>query len=443
MLFKDQLYFVRENMKKNKMRIFMTVLATAMGTAFLIVLASVAFGLHDTLIKDVLEQETVNQVQIYGKDDPNSQGITDEDIDYFKSLENVRAVRKQSFFRQSPLVSLNGYEVSPRTVAVDMAALETGGTPLKDGRYATSSDEVVVGYHFYEQLLKDDTDPEDMYDENGERIEETLYQGELIGETIDLTVSRLINETDTEEKTYQVTVVGVTAEPANEWQQDQSLYTTFDFYQSVSEYTGTPGGEMYFQEEPMDLTFYYDEVTIQSNNLENVQALTDTINDQGYYGYSVASELKQINMLFTIAKAGLIFIGAIAVIIASIGIFNTMTMAVTERAPDIGIMKAIGASPKTIKQIFLLESSIIGIMGATIGTLVSYLISFLVNIGLPLILEAAFEDQLPEGFQFSSIPWTLVLIAYVICLLVTLISGSRPAKKATKIDVLSALRREL
>ena len=82
-------------------------------------------------------------------------------------------------------------------------------------------------------------------------------------------------------------------------------------------------------------------------------------------------------------------------------------------------------------------------MGATIGTLVSYLISFLVNIGLPLILEAAFEDQLPEGFQFSSIPWTLVLIAYVICLLVTLISGSRPAKKATKIDVLSALRREL
>ena len=229
MLFKDQLYFVRENMKKNKMRIFMTVLATAMGTAFLIVLASVAFGLHDTLIKDVLEQETVNQVQIYGKDDPNSPGITDEDIDYFQSLEHVRAVRKQSLFRQSPLVSLNDYEVSPRTVAVDMDALETGGTPLKEGRYATSSDEVVVGYHFYEQLLKDDTDPEDIYDENGERIEETLYQGELIGETIDLTISRLINETDTEEKTYQVTVVGVTAEPANEWQQDQALYTTFDF----------------------------------------------------------------------------------------------------------------------------------------------------------------------------------------------------------------------
>ncbi len=64
-----------------------------------------------------------------------------------------------------------------------------------------------------------------------------------------------------------------------------------------------------------------------------------------------------------------------------------MTMAVTERAPDIGIMKAIGANPKTIKQIFLMESTFIGLAGALIGTAVAYLISFLVNVGVPMILE--------------------------------------------------------
>ena len=116
------------------------------------------------------------------------------------------------------------------------------------------------------------------------------------------------------------------------------------------------------------------------------------------------------------------------------GIYNTMTMAVTERAPDIGIMKAIGANPKTIKQIFLLESSYIGIVGALIGTIVAYLVSFLVNLGLPLIIEFAFQEELPEQLQFSMIPVSLVLISVGICLLVTILSGLRPAKRATQID---------
>src|SRR5690606_27518375 len=137
---------------------------------------------------------------------------------------------------------------------------------------------------------------------------------------------------------------------------------------------------------------------------------------------------------FTIAKAGLILVGTIALIIASIGIYNTMTMAVTERAPDIGIMKAIGANPKTIKQIFLLESTYIGIIGAIIGTIVAYATSVVVNIGLPMILEIAFEEEMPEGLQFSSIPLSLVIIAVAICLIVTILSGMRPAKRATQID---------
>ncbi|MFB1051738.1 hypothetical protein [Paraliobacillus sp. JSM ZJ581] len=70
-------------------------------------------------------------------------------------------------------------------------------------------------------------------------------------------------------------------------------------------------------------------------------------------------------------------------------------------------------------------------------------ISLFVNFIVPLIIEAAFQEELPEGFKFSAIPLTLVIIAIVICLVVTIISGSRPAKKATKIDILKAMRREI
>ena len=64
MTFKDQFKFVRQNLKKNKSRLFMTVLATAIGVAFLIVLASVGFGLHKSIISDMMQNQLVTQVEI-------------------------------------------------------------------------------------------------------------------------------------------------------------------------------------------------------------------------------------------------------------------------------------------------------------------------------------------------------------------------------------------
>ena len=104
------------------------------------------------------------------------------------------------------------------------------------------------------------------------------------------------------------------------------------------------------------------QIKIYADNVQDGISYFRTTRKRSISTYSIASEMKQMNMIFTIMKIGLMFIGTIALIIASIGIYNTMTMAVTERAPDIGIMKAIGANPKTIKNIFLLESSYIGFL---------------------------------------------------------------------------------
>ncbi|KIL51829.1 ABC transporter permease [Jeotgalibacillus soli] len=106
-------------------------------------------------------------------------------------------------------------------------------------------------------------------------------------------------------------------------------------------------------------------------------------------------------------------------------------------------MKAIGANPRVIKRIFLLESSYIGLIGAFVGTFTAYGVSILVNFALPMILEAAFQEELPAGLQFSSIPWSLVVIPVGICLVVTVLSGLRPTKRATEITVLKAMRREV
>ena len=123
-----------------------------------------------------------------------------------------------------------------------------------------------------------------------------------------------------------------------------------------------------------------------------------------------------------------------------------MTMAVTERTREIGVMKAIGADPKLIQRLFLMESAWIGIVGTVLAS--RYFVwgkhcielSFCQSLFQRHLARRILEDM---DVTFSVIPWQLVLIASTISIGVAMISGWRPARKATKIDVINALRQEL
>ena len=121
-----------------------------------------------------------------------------------------------------------------------------------------------------------------------------------------------------------------------------------------------------------------------------------------------------------------------------------MTMAVTERTREIGVMKAIGASPKLIQRLFVMESAYIGVIGTVIAVIISYIVSFAANYAIPKILYMATNEKefLTTEIQFSAIPWQLVVIAAAISIGVAILSGWRPARKATKIDVIQALRQD-
>ena len=443
MKLKDKFRFIRQNIKKNRARTFMTILATAMGCAFLIVLASVGYGLQQSVVKETLEDQVITEIQVHGKEVENGfEAITAADIEKLEKVEHVRAVTRKIQLRQIPTYSIDGYKSETMTVSTHFPSEIASGLELAEGRLPESPNEVVVGYHFPNTLYMETA--EDIYDEEtGDVKEEFRYKGKVIDQTITMTVQQDIDGEVTEN--IPLTVVGVLEKPGREWMQNQDVYISQEVFKQIETFTGTAGGEIGVDPEYMETGHLevFDQVNIYADNLEAVQGVVDILKEDNYATYSVVSEMEQINTLFTIAKAGLIFVGTIALIIASIGIYNTMTMAVTERAPDIGIMKAIGANPKTIKQIFLLESSYIGVIGAFIGTIVAYATSVVVNIGLPLILEVAFGEEMPEGLQFSAIPWSLVLIAVTICLVITILSGMRPAKRATQIDVLKAMRREI
>lgn len=449
MKFNDQFRFVRQNMKKNKTRVFMTILATAIGCAFLIVLASVGFGLHKSLVKDITERRVVTEIEVHGKEEGKGEfhPLTNKDIEYLEGVENVKAVTRRKILQQQALYSIGDYQVNSDTVVAHMPSELKSGFELSEGTLPKSENEVVLGYHFIKQLAPTNVKSEELYGENGIK-EKYRFKENLIGKEIDLTVAKMVHGKE-EKKSMKVKVTGISKKPSKDWLYDTTVYISDGMLTQIETYTGTPKGLLVEAEgekaavQADGTENQYDQVKVYAKDMEAVKSITDKLSADDYATFSVLNELKDVNMIFNILKAGLIFIGTIAILIASIGIYNTMTMAVTERAPDIGIMKAIGANPVTIRRIFLLESSYIGLIGALIGTVVSYLISYGVNFAFPLIIEQAFNERAPEGLLLSHIPFSLPVICFVICYLVTILSGLRPAKRATQVDVLRAMRREV
>ncbi|MEA0562994.1 ABC transporter permease [Lysinibacillus irui] len=439
MLFKDQMDFVTQHIKKNKLRVFMTILAATMGCAFLIVLASVGFGIQESLRNDILSNETVTKIQIYGDNQ-----FTEEQVQEIKKLDHVETVLETINVNASAQSFLGDRETASTLTLSDMQDFEQVNGKLAEGRYPTKPNEIVVGYHFAQTLLNEKE--RDIIEEKSKKAEaegtyydgsEEGYKESLIDKNIELS---LVPQTGTNENSPKMsyTIVGVMEKPSYDWMVDNSIHMDKAQKSVLVENLSTDSAS---KEDEL----FYSEFNIYADTLENVKPILEKLKDKGYSVYSVTEQLDQMNVFFLVLKIGLIFVGTIAVLIASIGIFNTMTMAVTERTREIGVLKAIGASPKLIQRLFLMESTFIGILGTLIAVAISYAISFAANAALPLILKAATgEDAFATNdITFSLIPWQLVIIAAAISIGVAMISGYRPARKATKIDVIQALRQEL
>ena len=156
---------------------------------------------------------------------------------------------------------------------------------------------------------------------------------------------------------------------------------------------------------------------------------------EGREDFTVESTKKFVEsflVIFNVITTLLIGLASISLLVGAIGIANTMYTAVLERRREIGIMKSIGAKNSDIIQIFLIESSLIGFIGGTIGVLIGS--------GLSLLAEKLIETFLGEGFFQVFLPWWLLLGAALFALVIGTISGIFPARQATGMNPVDALR---
>lgn len=181
----------------------------------------------------------------------------------------------------------------------------------------------------------------------------------------------------------------------------------------------------------------YSQLTVNVDESANVEDVLQTIQDMGYRGEANKEWLEEIEKEFMIIEAVLGGIGAVSLLVAAIGIANTMTMSTYERTKEIGIMKVLGCSLGNIRTMFLTEAAFIGLLGGMVGVALSFLLSFVVNKVAPAIMA-----DFGEGAKISIIPFWLVLLSIVFSTIIGMIAGFFPAQRATKLSPLAAIRNE-
>ena len=147
---------------------------------------------------------------------------------------------------------------------------------------------------------------------------------------------------------------------------------------------------------------------------------------------------RNLSLFFTIFDMLLGIFGSLALAVATLGIINTLVMAILERRREIGVLKALGAADRDVKQLFFAEAGVMGLLGGLFGVGFGWVIGRAVTIGTNIYLK---RQNLPTTDIFS-IPWWLVIGAIAFAVIVSLAAGLYPASRAARLNPVEALRYE-
>lgn len=182
----------------------------------------------------------------------------------------------------------------------------------------------------------------------------------------------------------------------------------------------------------------YSTISVRVKNPKQVEAVEQAIKKLGFNTFSILDATRSLRQFFAVLDLFLGIFGSLALAVASIGIVNTLVMAILERRREIGIMKAIGASDGDVRKLFFAEAGAMGLLGGFVGVALGWAIGHVINLGTNIYLK---RQALPPE-NFWAVPCWLVAAAIVFAFVVSLVSGLYPAARAARLDPVQALRYE-
>ena len=500
----DLFRFSIDNLRRRKARTILTVIGVVVGVCAIVVMISLGIAVNRATDEMLQNWGDLTKIEVmrFGAQ-MGTPPLDDAMVDKLSNLDNVVAVTPmyQTWeFYGRVTTGTGGRFVSdgPMLVGAIPSALEPMGYTLVTGSWDIDSslgrnripvlvgDQVIFSFRdsrkswgapgsqiwpeWDENWTTISNLPE--YDENGVLLNPDEFFFDIMKARLTYEMEIGWDETTQESRTrsYELVPVGMVSGGSGDWMISNGIIMSLEnmkfleneYRRATGQTGGGSGGGMIvmprFPGDDGDTTTVegYDTVYVKVDNVGNVARVETEIRQIGFQIYSMSEIRGQMQSQVAQTQLMLGGLAAVSLFVAALNIMNTMTMAITERTREIGVMKVLGCRLRDIRNMFLIESGCIGFLGGAIGVGVSLLFSLLLNhlgsilafLGIHANIDIAgffglggLASQMP-GMNLSIIPPWLIALALVFATAVGLVSGISPANRAMRISSLEAIRHE-
>jgi ABC-type antimicrobial peptide transport system permease subunit len=448
----DILRMALKNLFRSKVRTTLTVLGIVIGTTAIIIMLSLGIAMNVSYQEQMSKMGSMNAITVYPNwDQPVRRGRNEEWVepkvsqtvlDQIAQIPNVEAVTP--FYQTNVKMEIGKYLGYVNIIGIEPSAMPALEYKVSEGRLLNADDklQIVFGFNMKDQFYNPKS--RNRYGRMSYNEDKDFnFLEDKILMTFDMSYGERYPgmQPSRKPKLFRLEGVGIL--------QEGSWETAYQAYMNIHELIKL---DQEYKDSQTNVTdkrrkkkteedIGYQEARVIVNEIKNVLDVQEQIRALGVNAYSMAESLEQANKTQGVMQGVLGGIGAISLLVAAIGIANTMIMAIYERTREIGIMKVIGARLKDIRRLFLYEASLIGLLGGIIGIGVSYGLSYFLNtVGVQFLGGMGMGGM--GDTKLSIIPIWLVVLGMVFSAVIGLVSGFFPARKATKLSALNAIHTE-
>jgi putative ABC transport system permease protein len=438
----DLIRLIFGNLSRRKARVALTAIGVVIGTAAVVILVSLAIGLQKNANEQLYGIGDLTQIQVmpsYGegpimgpggggggpvKMDPQEQKLlTNFVLADLRAIPGVEAVVPRDYLMAGGMIKYQKMEAGVQIVGIDTADLSSLGLEATEGATELGRGNVVIGLMV----------PNNFYDPKMRPGQEPPPPPQLYGQQIQLVISKWDAQGVETRKNLSLRVTGVLKETRGE--SDWTIYMPLDQVKPINEWA--INRRINYNKDG------YSQVIVKVSDVDQVLDISQQITDMGFQAYTPQSFVQGINNFYKILQVIFGGVGAIALLVAAIGIANTMAMSILERTREIGLMKAVGATNRDVLAIFLGEAAGIGFIGGLGGVTIGWLAGQGLNvIAIVYLASQAGQQGGPPPSVAVYTPVWLPLFALLFSTFIGMMSGLYPALRAATMIPVLALKYE-
>ncbi len=442
--FLDLVFLIFGNLGRRKARVALTAIGVIIGTAAIVVLVSLGIGLQRNAAQQLTGMGDLTQIQVmpnYGDGGMVKGGmavsvggggggvpsttklITNDSLTELAGVPGVVAVIPRDWLMGPAMIKYNQLEAGMGVVGMGVKDLSELGMKASAGSLVLEKGSMVIGAMI----------PKNFYDPHQRPGQPMPEPPNLLDQTVKLVLIKYDQEGKEIRKTVSMRVAGIIAESSGE--SDYSMYISLDEMNTFNEWM--TGRRINRHRDG------YNQVVVKVDDIKNVLDAVETIKTLGYQAYTPQTYVQGVNGFYVVLQVIFGGVGAISLLVAAIGIANTMAMAILERTREIGLMKAIGATNRDVLSVFLGEAAGIGLVGGAGGVLLGWSAGQIINVLAITYLsqQAAQQGGLPPSLAVYTPIW-LMTFALLFATLMGLLSGLYPALRAATMVPVTALKYE-